>query len=173
VVLRHFTPDVAHAESPPAAHCGVLWLDRITSSAHLRYRIVHRTSPVEIALYETLRWTDHPDVYIRRALEQHLFEAGGLVQSTSRGDLSLAVDVLGFEQVDAPAAGRVQLAYELRDDRAVVASGTVTLTRPRMGPQIEAVVAAIGEATEAATGVVVARGVVPVVRARAGCGAGT
>jgi ABC-type uncharacterized transport system auxiliary subunit len=150
-----------------------MWLDRISSSAHLRYRIVHRTSPVEIALYETLRWTDHPDVYIRRALERHLFEVGGLVQSTNRGDLSLQIDVLGFEQVDAPApSGRVQLAYELRDDRAVVASGTVTLARPSKGPRIEAVVAAIGEATEAATAEV-ARRVVPLVRARAGCGTGT
>ncbi len=166
--LRYFSPALPEAAAPTST-CGTVALGRITASAHLRYRIAHRTSPVEVALYETLRWTDHPDSYVRRALERELFGRAGLSQSLYSSELTLDVDVLGFEQLDTPQpAGRVQLAFRLRDDRAVIASGVLTATQPSRSPKIDDVVIAIGEATSAAVADVSSR-VAPVVRARASC----
>ena len=167
--IRYFTPEVAREVRAPSGTCGTLVLGRITASPHLRYRIAHRTSPVEVSLYETLRWTDHPDSYVRRALERELFGHAALSQALYSGGLTLDVDVLGFEQLDAPrAAGRVQLAFRLRDDRSVIASDVLTTTRASVAPKIDDVVLAIGEATTAAAAEVAAR-VAPIIRARAGC----
>lgn len=167
--IRYFTPEIAREVSAPSSTCGTLALGRITASPHLRYRIAHRTSPVEISLYDTLRWTDHPDSYVRRALERELFGRGALSQAVYSSDIMLDVDVLGFEQLDAPrAAGRVQLAFRLRDDRSVITSDVLTTTRPSATPRIDDVVHAIGEATTAAAVEVAAR-VAPIIRARAGC----
>jgi ABC-type uncharacterized transport system auxiliary subunit len=168
VPIRQFTPEVTHDVEAAPKTCGALSLGRVSASAHLRYRIAHRTSPVEIELYDTLRWTDHPEAYVRRALERQLFARSGLTQAVA-GALVLDVEVLGFEQVDRPrVAGRVQVAFRLRDDRTVLASGVLATTRPASSTQIDAVVAAIGAATEAAAGDVAAR-VVPAVLARANC----
>jgi ABC-type uncharacterized transport system auxiliary subunit len=167
--IRQFTPEVPYEAGAPTTTCGALALGRITASGHLRYRIAHRSSPVEISLYETLRWTDHPDSYVRRALERELFHQAALSQALYGSGLTLDVDVLGFEELETPrAAGRVQLAFRLRDDRSVITSGVLTTTRPSASPKIEDVVTAIGEATAAAARDVTAR-VAPIVRARAHC----
>lgn len=46
--------------------------------------------------------------------------------------------------------GRVQIRYQLHDERSVLASGVVTVERDASSGAIEAVVAAIGAAMEAA-----------------------
>lgn len=146
---RYFSPEpVAVAAEHGGAACGArLRLGRVTPSAHLESRIAHRESPVEIELYDTRRWTERPDDYVRRALARQLFEVRGLVQSTSRRDPTLEVEVLGFEEarVAGRAGGRVQLIYQLRDD-AVLARGEITRQRAARGADIAQVVAAIGAA---------------------------
>jgi ABC-type uncharacterized transport system auxiliary subunit len=125
----------------------------VTSSPTLRYRIVHRESAVEIGLYETLRWTDNPDVYVRRALVRALFDDGALGQGVGGALPALDVEVLGFEEVRTTGAhtGRVMLRYELHDSRTVLAGGVVTAERPVTAGGFDAVVVAIGEALRGAT----------------------
>jgi ABC-type uncharacterized transport system auxiliary subunit len=153
--FRYFTPEtsvppVAHSPQPP---CARLRLGRVTLDANLQFRIAHRDSPVELDLYETLRWTARPDTYVRRALSSALFEGQPLEQAIAGEVTTLDIEVIGFEEVvrDQRHGGRVQLGYRLHDDENVLARGLVTVERDARGPQIGLVVAAIGAAMGAAS----------------------
>ena len=157
--LRYFSPepaDPAAAAARPApqpAARPTLRLGRVWPAAHLRYEIVHRDSGVEVQPYETLRWTEPPDAYVRRALSHALFETHAIDQVVGGPAPTLDVEVVAFEEIvrGSRHSGRVELRYQLHDDARVLARGTVAVERDAAGPQIEAVVAAIGAAMEAAT----------------------
>ena len=151
--LRTFT-----AEAPARPHTSVapraqLRLGRVTASANLRYAIVHRVSAVEVEPYETLRWTELPDAYVERALDRALFDERPLAEVVSGDAPTLEVEVTAFEETahGVHHGGRVALRYELRDDREVIARGTVSAERPAGSPAIEAVVTAIQTAMIGAT----------------------
>ncbi len=155
VDVRYFTPEIAHApraDSPGEEPRRRLRLGRLTASSNLRYRIVHRESNVETGEYETLLWTDTPEAYVRRALVAAIV-AAGLEQATGGVAPALDVEVVGFEEVhrDVYHGGRVELRYQLHDERSVLGSDVVVVERPAAGPAIEAVVVAIGAALDAAT----------------------
>lgn len=161
IEFHYFSPEppartVAHAGEPP---CARLRLGRITPTAALQFRIAHRDSAVELGLYETLRWTERPDTYVRRSLSHALFEQQPLDQAVAGDAATLDIEVIAFEEVARRGrhAGRVQLGYALRDDRNVLARGVVTFERDARGAAIEQVVAAIGAALEAASGEVASR----------------
>jgi ABC-type uncharacterized transport system auxiliary subunit len=155
--LRYFSPETAQpapaAVAPIAAPHARLRVGRISASADLRYPIVHRESPVEIAPYETLRWTDTPDTYVRRALGHALFDTRPLDQALGGDAPTLDVDVTAFEEIQHGArhGGRVELRYLVHDDREVLARGTIAIERDAAGATIEPVVASIGSALDAAT----------------------
>jgi cholesterol transport system auxiliary component len=159
VDIRYFSPESAAATAPrspstPAGHAAAtLEIGRITSSASLRSRIAHRESAYEVGLYETRRWTDDPEVYVRRALTHELFDHGAFVHAVDGRHPILDVEVVAFEELrNGPAAaGRVALRYELHDEHAVLADGVVTATRPAAGSDFDAVVAAISAALAEAT----------------------
>ncbi|HVK87700.1 MAG TPA: ABC-type transport auxiliary lipoprotein family protein [Kofleriaceae bacterium] len=160
VDVRYFSADTTlmsapvRERTPPfGARPPRLRMGRVTAGAHLSYRIVHRRSPVELGIYDDLRWTERPDDYVRRALERELFEARPLVEAVSDGVPSLEVEVLAFEQVQRglTSAGRVQLRYRLDGPEDVLASGVITVDRNARSAQIDDVVAAIGTALAAAT----------------------
>ena len=151
---RTFTPERAGdlAQPPPHFPGASLRLGRITASANLRYAIVHRDSPYEVEPYETLRWTELPEAYVRRALARALFDARPLAEAMSGDAPALDVELLAFEEVTSPSRGRVVLRYSLHDDAIVLAHGTIAVERAASAPQIEAVVAALHDALIAATG---------------------
>jgi ABC-type uncharacterized transport system auxiliary subunit len=154
--MRYFSPeniDVHHAAPralPPVAR---LRLGGLTSSANLRYPIVHRQSAVELDVYETLRWTENPEDYVRRSLSRALFEDGQLDEVVGGAAVTLDVEVIAFEESrrDGRPVGRIQLGYQLHDERSVLKSAVVTIEREATGAGIEPVVAAIGAAMDAAT----------------------
>jgi len=158
--LRYFSADTAAvAPSPrPAVAHAKLRLGAITASAHLRYRIVHRSSPVERELFDTLRWTETPDAYVRRSLTRALFDNQPLDQATAAAP-TLDVEVLAFDDVERAGLhfGRVELAYQLAGETEVIAGGVVAEERPAAGAAIEQVVLAITAAMEAATETVAER----------------
>lgn len=148
--LRYFAPPV-HASAVVASEGPMLKLGRVTPSSLLRARIVHRDSDVELGTYEALRWGDRPETYVRRALERALFDSHRFAQAIGGGAApTLDVDVLAFEEVRRGTRrfGRVALEYDVRDDRRVIAHGTITTER-EAAPSIDAVVAAIGDALDA------------------------
>jgi cholesterol transport system auxiliary component len=143
--VNYYTPPITEPGERGSPPGGIrIRLGRVFAASHLRARIAYRTSPVSVELYETRRWTESPDAYVRRELESALFERGALV--TGGNALELDVEVLAFEEVRGPpAAGRVRLRYVLVDRRTVVASGVVDVAREASG-DFGAIVVAIGSA---------------------------
>lgn len=124
-------------------------LGRIEASAHLRERIVYRESAVQVRLHDDRRWTENPEVYVRRSLARSL--AGQQLEQAIGGDVpTVDVEVLAFEEIRLPApAARVRLGYRLRDDRVVLGSGALTVEHPAR--DFETFVAALGTALSEAT----------------------
>lgn len=145
--------DTTAQSRAPVAGAPRLRLGQVTAADYLRYRIVHRESAQSVDPYETLRWTEPPREFVRRALIRALFDTGALVQVVGGVAPTLDVEVTAFEEVARPGghAGRVELSYQLHDERTVLARGTVTAERPARGSGMEAVVAAIGAAMDAAS----------------------
>lgn len=132
LTVRYFTPrweassrapDRASADGPR------LRLGRISSSSHLRNRIVYRSSDVEVSMYEDRRWTEKPEEYVRRALARALFEERPLVQAVSGGGPALDIELLAFDEVHRKGgrAARVALHYAVQDDRTVLDTRSMTV----------------------------------------------
>jgi cholesterol transport system auxiliary component len=154
--VRTFTPEkveLHQATLPATPPVAKLRMGDLTSSANLRYAIVHRDSPVEVEPYQTLRWTENPEDYVRRSLSRALFQDRPLTEVVGGPAVTLDVEVIAFEEIRRGERhlGRVQLGYHLHDDRAVLASGVVTTEREAASPAIESVVSAIGDAMNDAT----------------------
>lgn len=157
--LRYFTPTPSHPlEIRAQPESGRVRLDRVTSASHLRSRIAHRRSAVELELSDTERWAEDPEDYARRSLE-HALSARGVELAVSGEALALVVEVTAFEDVERGGRhfGRVQLHYQIEDDVRILAEDVVTVERPAAGPDISQVVFAIGDALEAASAEVATR----------------
>ncbi|WP_437685096.1 ABC-type transport auxiliary lipoprotein family protein [Sorangium sp. So ce176] len=132
LAVRYFTPGwQASSRAPDRASADGprLRLGRISSSSHLRNRIVYRSSDVEVAMYEDRRWTEKPEEYVRRALARALFEERPLVQAVSGGGPALDVELLAFDEVHSNGgrAARVALHYAVQDDRTVLDTRSMTV----------------------------------------------
>lgn len=163
VEIRYFSPIPAAStkQTSPPLHASTapeprdlprVRIGSVTPSDHLREDIARRTSPFELELYSTRRWTEAPETYVQRALSEALFDDRELAEAVSGAAVTLDVDVLAFEEVVAPrSGGRVELKYRLVDERSVLASGVITVERPASGPGFVPIVAAIGNALDEAT----------------------
>jgi ABC-type uncharacterized transport system auxiliary subunit len=145
--LRYFTL-VTTMEATRPAPCARVRLGRVSASPAFGVAIQHRLSAVEVQPYETLRWSDPPEVYVRRSLARALFGSHPLDQGLT-GSPVLDIELVAFEHAAGAPAGTVTIAYQLRDDEHVVARGQVSTTRPAASHEIEAIVAAIGTALDA------------------------
>jgi ABC-type uncharacterized transport system auxiliary subunit len=161
VSFRYFSPE---APSPPtgqeraAPATGpkvALRLGYVRGGIHLRERIVFRDSSYELGYYEDLRWTDRPEVFLRRALERTLFEDRRVEHAFVGSAPTLDVDLLDFEEVRAPRrTARLRAVFTLTDDRVALAERTITIERPvpdgLEAARPVAVAKALGEALAAA-----------------------
>jgi cholesterol transport system auxiliary component len=143
---RWFTPELARtpegiAEMQPTRD---LHLGRVTSGATIGLRIAFSDGLYEVGYYDSRRWTERPELYVRRALERALFEGGRFRRSSAGGGPSLDVDVLKFEEVKGASthAARVALHVVLSTDR-VLLERTVIASEPASGDPFEAFVAAM------------------------------
>lgn len=128
---RFFSPELAAPAIHPASASRVeLRLGRVTAAACGSELMMFRQSQFEVGFHDDLRWTEKPEVYLRRALSQELFEGQGL-QSVLRGAAPvLEVELLEFEEVRSPArVGRVKIAWTLSDERVVWAQQTLRVER--------------------------------------------
>jgi cholesterol transport system auxiliary component len=149
--VHYFSPESPRIAKQTTAHDAPLRLARLELSSHLRARIVYRTSDVELAMYETRRWTEHPDAYVRRALVRSLYEDRPFVMALGHAAPTLAVTVLAFEEVRVPRhVGRVTLRFVLSNEQTAIASDEVSVDELVRGPSFDDVVRAIGRATDLA-----------------------
>lgn len=135
---RYFSPDVSEpvarlqikdASSPDAPL--EVRLGQVEASSHLEQRIAYRPSEGELGYYDSWRWTEPPQAYLRRALARELFERRGLVHVVSGAGPTLDVELVSFEELRQGApAGRVELRFSLSDGRRMLLEQTVRVERP-------------------------------------------
>jgi cholesterol transport system auxiliary component len=123
-VPRYFTPERATsgstAASTAAATGGMrqLRLGNVRGSSELQERIMYRASPHEVGYHDGLRWTQRPEVFLRRALARALFEERGVARALSGLAPTLDVELVAFEELGAPAQrARVEVIMTLEDDQ--------------------------------------------------------
>lgn len=170
VTTRYFTPEVpkmhlATADSSAERPAGgpELRLGRVGSGAHVRERIAYRDAAYEVGYYDDQRWTERPEIYVRRAITRTLFEQHGFARMLGGAGPTLDIDVLSFDELRLPTgrAARVELKMVLYEDRTILFEETLTIDRlvaPSTGkPKVEDVVAAMAEALDVASEQVAAR----------------
>jgi cholesterol transport system auxiliary component len=136
-----------------------LRLGRVTASSHLGERVVYRDSSHEIGYYEDRRWSERPDVYLRRALSRRLFEQKGMRRLVAGAGPTLDVELIDFEELrgTSPTA-RVRASFILQDGRAVLREQTIVVERaiavekqPTAEQMVVALSAALDELVERMT----------------------
>jgi cholesterol transport system auxiliary component len=159
VVPRYFSPEPTETapRAEAAAHASHLSvrLCRVGGGSYLKERMVYRDSTHEFGFYEDRRWTERPEVYLQRALEESLFEDGGVRRSLSSSAPTLTADLVAFEEVRGTSPHvRVRVSYALHDEQTVFFERTVTFERPLAegpdGARPERVATALGAALEEA-----------------------
>ena len=153
VQIHYYAVETSHVATPmeTIGKCDHrMRIGSIEPDSHLRERIAYRVAGSELALYDTRKWTDVPDTYVRRALEYALFERRTFRQAIAGAVPTLDVDLTAFEEVRSPLGGRVQLRYRLHDDTAVFASDSITVVRAATTTDFRGVVAALGSALDEA-----------------------
>ena len=130
-VPRYFTPEYdADAPAVVARSDLQLRLGRVEGWSHLRERMAARRSDRELIYYEDRRWTERPEIYLRRALSRALFEERGVGESLSGRAVTLEVELIAFEEMGQAHQARMQARFMLRDDRSGLLEETITVDRP-------------------------------------------
>jgi len=130
---RYFSPEQEGAPPAPApASVPVeLRLGEVAAAAHLEERIAYRPSESELGYYDSWRWTEPPQAYLRRALARELFERRGLVRVVSGNAPTLNVELTSFEELrESPARARVELSIVLRGERSALLERTLRKELP-------------------------------------------
>ncbi len=154
LVPRYFTPELdGDAPRAPVRSDLQLRLGRVEGWSHVRERMVARNSARELFYYEDRRWTERPEIYLRRALSRTLFEERGVVASLSGRAVTLDVELIAFEEIEQPHKARMQALLLLRDDRIGLLEETITVEQPvaktEQADQAGAVVDALSQALQA------------------------
>jgi cholesterol transport system auxiliary component len=130
-VPRYFTPEYdGDLAAVPARSDLQLRLGRVEGWSHLRERMAARNSAREFFYYEDRRWTEQPEIYLRRALTRALFEERGVVEALSGRAVTLEVELIAFEEIEQPHKARMQARLVLKDDRVGLLEETVTEEQP-------------------------------------------
>jgi cholesterol transport system auxiliary component len=128
VVPHYFAPEYTEAPGASRAAAGrPLRLGRVEGWSNLRERWVMRDQSGATSYAEDRRWTERPEVYLRRALSRALFEERGLVEALSGRAMTLEVELVAFEELERPHRVRLQALLVLRDDRVSLFQETVNV----------------------------------------------
>ncbi len=149
--VRFFTPEHVRPKLTSASDATgpALRLGRVSSSMHLREPIAHRDGPYEVNYYDDRRWTERPEVYVRRQLARALFEERGFRRSDQAPELD--VEVIAFEEVRTREvhAARIVVRAVLVGEQGELFEDTITAEeRVARGASIEDVVAATARALD-------------------------
>lgn len=165
---RFFSPDATAAGAPgstvsttsagPTAdasrtRASELRLGRVASAVHLREKITYRSSNHEVGYYDERRWTERPEVYVKRALERRLFESGAFAHVMSGEAPTLDVEIVAFGELRGErTSAEIKMRVVLHDDRIVRYEETIAVDEPighgAKGGEGEALAAAIARAIQ-------------------------
>ena len=154
LVPRYFTPELdGDAPRAPVRSDLQLRLGRVEGWSHVREQMAARNPARELFYHEDRRWTERPEIYLRRALSRTLFEERGLIASLSGRAVTLDVELIAFEEIEQPHKARMQALLVLRDDRMGLLEETITVEQPvaktEQADQARAVVDALSQALQA------------------------
>jgi cholesterol transport system auxiliary component len=150
--VRYYTPSPPPS-GPTGAGSGIaLRLGRVDAGTFLRERIAFQASAHELGFYETKRWTERPEAYLRRELTRALFEEAGASHVLSGPAPTLDVELLDFTELRGQAhAARVRLRAVVSDGRTVLFERTFTAEQQVADDDdFEPVVAAMSKALSSA-----------------------
>jgi cholesterol transport system auxiliary component len=134
VVPRYFTAEYARDGAVAGKRPDLrVRLGRVEAGTHLRERMAGRRSARELYFYEERRWSELPEVYLRRALASALYEERGLGETESAHALTLDVELLAFEEIDQPHEARLQALLVLREGERTLSQETITVEQPVAG----------------------------------------
>jgi len=140
---RYFSPELGAAPasaSTPGDEPRALRLGTVEAASHLEERMAYRVHATELAYEEERRWTERPDEYLRRALEQELFEHRRLRRIVSGPGTTLDVELVAFEELRGPTPRvRLALRFTLHDARQASLERSLLIERP-LGPSSPATV---------------------------------
>lgn len=134
--IRWFDPAPArsHLTSASAAQASpgmAIELGRVSSGINLREKIAYRDAAFEMGFYEDKRWTERPEVYVRRELARTLFEERGMRRALAGQAPVLEVEVVSFEELRrASPAARIQLRVLVHDERDALLEKTIIVEKP-------------------------------------------
>lgn len=131
--IRWFSPEPATprlTSAPTGAERTVsLELGRVGSGGHLREKLAYRASAFELGYYDDARWTERPDVYLRREVSRVLYEERGVRRAVDGDAPVLDLDLEAFEEVRPTGRARVRVRMILHDDRKALLEKTLTVER--------------------------------------------
>jgi cholesterol transport system auxiliary component len=150
---RYYDPNQpARAATIAGEPTCALHLGDVSASDDLGQSIAFRTSAYEVGYYETRRWSQSPDNYLRRALVHALFDERRCRRVLSGDGPTLDVQLLNFEQQLGPDRARVAVHMMISDTRGVRVEQTFEANRPfgggAGGAAFDAFVAAISVALD-------------------------
>lgn len=133
---RFFSPDLppapalvtlsATSPAPVELRLGV-----VDAASYLEERISFRVNASELGYYEDRRWSERPEEYLRRALEQELFERRHVRRVLSGLGNTLDVELTSFEELrGSPGRVRVALRMTLHDEREALLETTIVSEEP-------------------------------------------
>jgi len=135
--VRWFDPETVRPRLTSATPAGPrrarqeLELGRVSSGRGLREKIAFRDAAHELGYYEDKRWTERPEVYVRRELARTLFEERGMRRAIAGGAPVLEIEILSFEELRGePPAARIQLRALLHEAHEAILEKTITVDRP-------------------------------------------
>jgi ABC-type uncharacterized transport system auxiliary subunit len=131
-----------------------LRLGSVTGSPHLEERGVYRDSAHEIGYYREVRWTEPPELFLKRQLAHVLFEERGIQHVVGGEEETLVVKLTAFDEIRTPKhLARAQVVAKLHDEHVVLWEETLSVDRPIVdkegGDLAVATVDALGEAMQA------------------------
>ena len=163
LAIRWYTPEAAKATltsatsgGPVADNAPQVELGRVYSGINLREKIAYRNNAFEEGFYEDKRWTERPDVYVRRELARALYEEHGFRRALAAQAPALEVEVVQFEEVIGPNgqhSARVVLKAVVHDEAQSLIEKTYSVERPvdANAKSFAGVVQAMSLALDAAT----------------------
>lgn len=124
LTLRYFAPpyrELATAQPATATAPLVIRVNRVEVAEHLTETIAYRRSESEVAYYDTLRWTEPPDVYLDRVIDGVLFSGSEMRRGITEPALTVSVELQAFEELKyGQPRARVAVYVAIADENLVI-----------------------------------------------------
>lgn len=123
--LRYFAPPrQERMVAEPAATATqpmLIRVSRVEVAAHLTETIAYRRGESEVGYYHTLRWTEPPDFYLERAIDDVLFSGSEVRRGLTDWNYTLGIKLEAFEELKyGEHRALVGIYLSIADERMVI-----------------------------------------------------